>query len=879
MLLNTDEGKIVLGKIVSGSENGFYSVLVGENLLTDISPLNLKLYCKSDLKMNAKFASLIKKTYEEEDPDKFPKLYTMCFTKTENYTDSEFQLFVKYYQDVVKRNNESSKSFTDILQNDIEKGSNNLKITSALKKKYATTLLAALESQPRDFKALKKASDLSAYNDDEMLSFGNYFEKVCSSFTSKSGVPMSQLETKFRIDANATTRDLDEENGTAIAINFTERKFGKFLDSSSDSFIQSSVNIPASVGLLLANALHAIYSYNVNSWVINKDLICSSWPLKGSYSDRGVAEVNYIYRRLAVAVRNGSAILTTPDAIKCTLLAYVDLLSAEKFASISLLSDRDKLEQYIQSLDQKNLRSLVQDSFPVDFIFKSANFQSWIHIQDSDELKHLDKEQQIENFLNGEKIDEIKELIVRSFDITSFGIEQSNQFLKFVEEKKEGRELLGTSADQVSNIINIFRGTRTFKDTTDQVLLPGVAIVDEFDSVLDPIRSELNFPIGLKREYHIFRARSEIQIYVSEVITTAASIAMSTKLQFKDQDNFLSHLRQEFCNLFYSDDGLRSGEELISRIRKGEDDKVLLMSPHLIVLRADWYTKCLLPCLSMILIGWLENFGDFILFKTSILAWKNSDSSGDVKSKLAQFLGAPPLSRNAFELGEEYYLNLRESIMRHFPSECRELINLAQSILCKVLPHILSKTNCVHYGLLKLNLDGNFCIDTNQIEPPSRALLAVPFTGKDTPSKNSEFASPDIRLMSTAFAYKYQGLRLPDVSGLVRNLKLQLKNEVGPMVYRQQYIIFSDWLSIAVAQGGDSKKAAESVPSLDLFPVGDVKALENLTAAICRVSAAIKMHLLFNAFEKTSTTQHEQVYFLFALKKYQFYLLIFIIIW
>jgi hypothetical protein len=207
------------------------------------------------------------------------------------------------------------------------------------------------------------------------------------------------------------------------------------------------------------------------------------------------------------------------------------------------------------------------------------------------------------------------------------------------------------------------------------------------------------------------------------------------------------------------------------------------------------------------------------------------------------------------------------------------LINLAQSILCKVLPHILSKTNCVHYGLLKLNLDGNFCIDTNQIEPPSRALLAVPFTGKDTPSKNSEFASPDIRLMSTAFAYKYQGLRLPDVSGLVRNLKLQLKNEVGPMVYRQQYIIFSDWLSIAVAQGGDSKKAAESVPSLDLFPVGDVKALENLTAAICRVSAAIKMHLLFNAFEKTSTTQHEQVYFLFALKKYQFYLLIFIIIW
>lgn len=859
VLVNTGGGEIVLGKIKSVAENGLYGVLVEQKVLQDVPSVNLKRYCESNLKMNAKFARLIKKTYEDEDPDQFPKLYILCFPKTQEYTDSEFQLFVQYYQDVTKRNNESSDSFTSILQKDIEKGLN-LKLTSTLKKKYATMLLTALEHEPDNFDALRKACDLSKFNDDEILLFGTYLDDVRSSVSSSAdGVAMTDLKRKFEKHANCTLEDLDEEeNISDVAVDLSASSFGKILDSSLDSYVQSSISIPSSVGLLLARALHAIYSCNPNYLEIKKDLICSRWPLKGTYSDRGVAEVNYIYRRLLVAVKNGSAILTTPDAIKCTLLAYVDLLSAEKLASISLLSDREKLEHYVQSLDGKNLRSLAHDNFR--FLEIGIGFSSWIQTQDANELGQLNEEQCITKFLSVTKNDEIRELIIRSLDRTTFGIEQSNHFFKFVEEKIEGRELLGTSADQVSNIINVFRGISS--NSSDEALLPGVAIVDEFDSVLDPIRSELNFPIGVKREYHIFRARAEIQIYVSEVMTTAASLAVGFKFQSSDQDTLLLHLKQEFSNLFFSAKGFSSGQELISSLSKGEHDKVLLMSPHLIILRADWYTESLLPCLSMIAIGWLANFGNFSDFNKSLLSWKSSDPSVDVESQLAQFLGAPPLSRNAFTLGEEYYATLRKNIMEHFSPEGRELINLAQSVLCKVLPHILSKTNCVHYGLLRLNLDGNFCIDTNQTEPPSRALLAVPFTGKDTPSKNSEFASPDIRLMSTAFAYKYQGLRLPDVSSLVRNLKLQLKNEVGPVVYRQQYIIFSDWLSIAIAQGGDSKKAAESVPSLDLFPVGDVRALENLTVAICRVSAAIKMHLLFNAFERTSTTQHEQVFFL-----------------
>jgi hypothetical protein len=56
-----------------------------------------------------------------------------------------------------------------------------------------------------------------------------------------------------------------------------------------------------------------------------------------------------------------------------------------------------------------------------------------------------------------------------------------------------------------------------------------------------------------------------------------------------------------------------------------------------------------------------------------------------------------------------------------------------------VLPHILSKTNRVSFGLLSDSL-----LQTNHFEPVSRRLLAVPFTGKDVPSLASEFSHPDV---------------------------------------------------------------------------------------------------------------------------------------
>jgi hypothetical protein len=62
--------------------------------------------------------------------------------------------------------------------------------------------------------------------------------------------------------------------------------------------------------------------------------------------------------------------------------------------------------------------------------------------------------------------------------------------------------------------------------------------------------------------------------------------------------------------------------------------------------------------------------------------------------------------------------------------------------------------------------------------PASRKLLAVPFVGKDVPSRASEFAHPDILIGLSVLAYRYDGMRPSDVLRLASQLKQDLSRQV-----------------------------------------------------------------------------------------------------
>ena len=57
----------------------------------------------------------------------------------------------------------------------------------------------------------------------------------------------------------------------------------------------------------------------------------------------------------------------------------------------------------------------------------------------------------------------------------------------------------------------------------------------------------------------------------------------------------------------------------------------------------------------------------------------------------------------------------------------------------------------------------------------SRKLMAVPFIGKDVPSRSSEFAHADVLIGLTILAYRYEGLRVEDVVKIASQLKMDFK--------------------------------------------------------------------------------------------------------
>jgi len=111
------------------------------------------------------------------------------------------------------------------------------------------------------------------------------------------------------------------------------------------------------------------------------------------------------------------------------------------------------------------------------------------------------------------------------------------------------------------------------------------------------------------------------------------------------------------------------------------------------------------------------------------------------------------LERGTFTSREQH-----DAVMRSMTDEQVKLVNLTHDWLHAFMPHILAKVDRVHYGLLnKEDLARALKIEPNM--PKSRKLLAVPFVGKDVPSRSSEFAHPDVVIGFAISAYRYEGLR------------------------------------------------------------------------------------------------------------------------
>ncbi|CAM9378411.1 unnamed protein product [Chrysoparadoxa australica] len=246
-------------------------------------------------------------------------------------------------------------------------------------------------------------------------------------------------------------------------------------------------------------------------------------------------------------------------------------------------------------------------------------------------------------------------------------------------------------------------------------------LLDEVDLILHPLKSELNWPLGKKRPLEFTRGR--------------AGSALGDGLRWKIPLHLLDAL------FYYSEGRLvvdvafrdsRRAKAVLDAIKVAVDEgcaaRLMQQQPHLVILSRKYYHERLQPLLAQWVLMWL----------------RQKRLRGVGEDMVIEYLMKGAESSSAAVTGQ-----LKDALS----DEHMRMLNLTHDWLVSFLPHCLSKINRVTFGLLS-PADLKRALEADPFMPKSRKLLAVPFVGKDAPSRASEFSHPDITLGMTILAYR-----------------------------------------------------------------------------------------------------------------------------
>lgn len=283
----------------------------------------------------------------------------------------------------------------------------------------------------------------------------------------------------------------------------------------------------------------------------------------------------------------------------------------------------------------------------------------------------------------------------------------------------------------------------------------GALLLDEVDLILHPLKSELNWPIGLKDPIDYSRShlgiglRWDMQWHLLDAIFYYSKKKMS--VDFKDSREAISIL-----------------ENIASVIQRGIADKFMQYTPHLVLLNKPFYHRELKP----------------LLARWQLLYLRNKRLPHVEDKHLLSYMTTGPLKDRTAASAVQVALD----------DEYMKMLNLSHDLLRNFIPHCLGKINRVSFGLLtKTDLRNN--VEKNV--SLARRLAAVPFIGKDIPSRASQFSQPDIVIGLTILAYRYEGLRFSDFENVLNELREKLDSELGPYHKRPSALRYKAWVEEA----------------------------------------------------------------------------------
>lgn len=222
---------------------------------------------------------------------------------------------------------------------------------------------------------------------------------------------------------------------------------------------------------------------------------------------------------------------------------------------------------------------------------------------------------------------------------------------------------------------------------------------------------------------------------------------------------------------------------------------------------------------------------------------------GDLQKHLASIIS---------ELNFLRRMELAAKVVSHVTSPYqKKLLNLSHNWLRTFLPHCLAKVNRVSFGLLSME-DCKAAIEADPMVPRSRLKLAVPFVGKDVPSRASEFAHPDIIIGLTILAYRYSGLRVDDYNEITDRLTAQFSNEIGPARDRVSSLRHEKWVWAAGGKIRGLKATRDGLPWVENDNLSDEQLSEKEVVQLKFLQKSNKeqMERLFNLIKLEPSVVH-----------------------
>lgn len=283
-------------------------------------------------------------------------------------------------------------------------------------------------------------------------------------------------------------------------------------------------------------------------------------------------------------------------------------------------------------------------------------------------------------------------------------------------------------------------------------------LLDEVDLILHPLKSELNWPLGEKKPLDLTQNRA------------GYGLRWNIPFVMLDAVFFYTEGRTTF-DFTDSRDAVELLDELTAVIEEGCKTKDLQKIPHIVILNRTFYTQKMRPLLSKWMVIYLRHMRIKDVSDDSLLAYLMKGSSA----------GADAVSEVVDNLSDEHV----------------KMLNLTHDWLISFAPFVLSKVDRVGFGLLTED-QVKHNLEQDPKMPTSRKLVAVPFVGKDVPTRASEFSHPDVVIGLTILAYRYEGMRMTDFMSKLKNLRDQMQDQYGPYNQRAANIAFQEF----VEQGG-----------------------------------------------------------------------------